>query len=399
MINCTAINNNGEGTGKPNFSCYRCTDPGCDFDNLMSYYDASIFLSDAKLKGGASNDKYVGTYNNGVYYNSGYYLIESDTAITNGAKIGTKFTGPTASDFIALTKAPEQGTDFHKVWRNADGSLNLGGLYETKTDGKYGTMGYHLSNSDTPIVTTTTTSGQNPTTTTTTTTVKPTTTTSGKQSETPTPAGAQIHDFTANGKNSSFYTITGNLATNKGTVSYNGLTLTQSLKMESATSVGFTNTAKGDLTLVFVEPNATVKVDGTKYTANGDGIIQVSVSAGTHTITKADTANLYYMVYADQSGTVVTTTATTAAPTTKPTATTTTTIDEEGLNYGDVNLDGVVDIRDCVTTNKFLANVLVLSDIAQKNADVDRDGNVGDIDVNYLMRFILNCEDVPNLPV
>ena len=107
------------------------------------------------------------------------------------------------------------------------------------------------------------------------------------------------------------------------------------------------------------------------------------------------------MVYADQGGTVVTTTATTAAPTTKPTATTTTTttIDEEGLNYGDVNLDGVVDIRDCVTTNKFLANVLVLSDIAQKNADVDRDGNVGDIDVNYLMRFILNCEDVPNLPV
>ena len=399
LINCTAINNNGEGTGKPNFSCYRCTDPGCDFDNLMSYYDASIFLSDAKLKGGASNDKYVGTYNNGVYYNSGYYLVESDTAITNGAKIGTKFAGPTASDFIALTKAPEQGTDFHKVWRNADGSLNLGGLYETKTDGAYGTMGYHLSNSDTPIVTTTTTTGQNPTTTTTTTTttVKPTTTTSGKQSETPTPSGAQIHDFTANGKNSSFYTITGNLATNKGTVSYNGLTLTQCLKMESATSIGFTNTAKGDLTLVFVEPNATVKVDGTKYTANGDGIIQVSVSAGTHTITKADTANLYYMVYADQGGTVVTTTTTATA--TATTTTTTTTINEEGLNYGDVNLDGVVDLADCITVNKYLADVIVLSDIAQKNADVDRDNNVGDKDVSYLMKFVLNSDEVPDLPV
>ena len=369
----------------------------------MSYYDASIFLSDAKLKGGASNDKYVGTYNNGVYYNSGYYLVESDTAITNGAKIGTKFTGPTASDFIALTKAPEQGTDFHKVWRNADGSLNLGGLYETKTDGKYGTMGYHFSNSSTPVVTTTTTSGQKPTTTTSKTTVKPTTTTSNKQSETPTPSGAQIHDFTANGKNSSFYTITGNLATNKGTVSYNGLTLTQSLKMESATSVGFTNTAKGDLTLVFVEPNATVKVDGTKYTANGDGIIQVSVSAGTHTITKANTANLYYMVYADQGGTVVTTTATTAAPTTttttKPAVTTTTTADEEGVNYGDVNLDGVVDILDSITTNKYLANLMILSDVAQKNADVDRDGNIGDKDVGYLMKFILNSDEVPNLPV
>ena len=171
--------------------------------------------------------------------------------------------------------------------------------------------------------------------------------------------------------------------------------------MESATSVGFTNTAKGDLTLVFVEPNATVKVDGTKYTANGDGIIQVSVSAGTHTITKADTANLYYMVYADQGGTAVTTTATTAAPTTttKPAVTTTTTADEEGVNYGDVNLDGVVDILDSITTNKYLANLMILSDVAQKNADVDRDGNIGDKDVSYLMKFILNSDEVPNLPV
>ena len=28
LTNCTAVNNNGEGKGKPNFSCYRCTDPG-----------------------------------------------------------------------------------------------------------------------------------------------------------------------------------------------------------------------------------------------------------------------------------------------------------------------------------------------------------------------------------
>ena len=169
LINCTAVNNNGEGKGKPNFSCYRCTDPGADFDNLMSIYNASAFLSDAKLKGGASNDKYVGTYANGVYYNSGYYRVDKDTAITNGAKIGTKYEGPKDSDFISMAKAPVQGTDFHKAWRNADGSLNLGGLYETVKDGEYGTMGYHFEKSETPVVTTTTTVSTTVTTTTTTT--------------------------------------------------------------------------------------------------------------------------------------------------------------------------------------------------------------------------------------
>ena len=168
LINCTAVNNNGEGKGKPNFSCYRCTDPGADFDNLMSIYNSEVFISDAKLKGGASNDKYVGTYANGVYYNSGYYRVDEDTAIKNGDKIGTKYEGPKASDFISMTKAPAQGTDFHTAWRNADGSLNLGGLYETVKDGEYGTMGYHFEKSETPVVTTATTISTTPTTTVTT---------------------------------------------------------------------------------------------------------------------------------------------------------------------------------------------------------------------------------------
>ncbi|HAP79734.1 MAG TPA: silent information regulator protein Sir2 [Ruminococcus sp.] len=174
ISNCTAVNNNGEGKGKPNFSCYRCTDDGCDFENLMSYYDASVFMSDSNLKGGASNDKYVGTYTNGVYYNSGYYKVDEKTDIKNGSKIGTKYTGPASSDFVSMTKAPEQGTDFHTAWRNADGSLNTNGLYETTGD--YKSMGYHFSNSAvTPPVTTATTSATKPTETTTTTTNTPAT--------------------------------------------------------------------------------------------------------------------------------------------------------------------------------------------------------------------------------
>ena len=233
-----------------------------------------------------------------------------------------------------------------------------------------------------PVVTTTTTNGGG--TGTTTTTVK---TTTSNSSVTPTPSGAQIHNFTENGINSTFYTITGNLSTGKGTVTYNGLTLKQCLKLESATSIGFTNTAAGALTLVFVEPSATIKVDGTKYTASGDGIITVPVAAGTHSITKADSANLFYMVYADKSGTTTTSTS-------KPTVTTTTTKDNT-VAYGDTNLDGIVDLRDAINMNKYLAGQITWTpdDQSYKNADVNTDGTVGEEDGTILISFVINLID------
>ena len=109
---------------------------------------------------------------------------------------------------------------------------------------------------------------------------------------------------------------------------------------------------------------------------------------------------IFPVVEPEQTTTTTSIATTTTAPEeTTTTTTTTTTINEEGLNYGDVNLDGVVDLADCITVNKYLADVIVLSDIAQKNADVDRDNNVGDKDVSYLMKFVLNSDEVPDLPV
>lgn len=151
LTNCTSFNNNMEGKGKPNFSLYRCTDDGCDFKNMMSVYDASVALSDSKLNASASNDKFVGTYENGVYYNSGYYQVDAKTDVTNGAKIGTKLSaGPAASDFQKYGKAPEQGADFHKIWRNADGSIWTEGLYQTASGSKYASMGAHFVKSTNP---------------------------------------------------------------------------------------------------------------------------------------------------------------------------------------------------------------------------------------------------------
>ena len=104
-----------------------------------------------------------------------------------------------------------------------------------------------------------------------------------------------IHNFTTEGKNSTFYTITGNLSTTKGTVMYENLTLTQCLKIESSTNISFTSTREGVLTLVFIEPAKKIKINGESYTSDASGIVTVVLPAGTHTITKADVMNLFYM--------------------------------------------------------------------------------------------------------
>ena len=114
--------------------------------------------------------------------------------------------------------------------------------------------------------------------------------------ETSTSAGAQIHDFTANGKDSTFYTISGNLSTSKGTVTYDGKTLTQCLKIESSTNISFTAPKAGTLTLVFVESTPNIKINGTTIDGS-NGIITVDVEAGNVAITKDGVVNLFYMVY------------------------------------------------------------------------------------------------------
>ena len=120
---------------------------------------------------------------------------------------------------------------------------------------------------------------------------------SGSQGNSSSAASASyVHDFTASGKSSSFFNISGNLSTSKGTVNYGGKTLTQCLKLESATSISFNAPASGRLTLVFAESTGNIKLDGTMLTAS-NGIITANVSAGSHTLTKADTANLFYMAY------------------------------------------------------------------------------------------------------
>ena len=121
-------------------------------------------------------------------------------------------------------------------------------------------------------------------------------------SQAPVSSGSYVHNFTKDGTSDSFFSITGNLSTSKGTVNYNGMTLTQCLKMESATNISFNAPASGKLTLVFVESTGNIKLDGNKLTAS-NGVITADVSAGSHTLTKADVASLFYMAYTSSNDT------------------------------------------------------------------------------------------------
>ncbi|MGL1884987.1 MAG: T9SS type A sorting domain-containing protein [Reichenbachiella sp.] len=122
----------------------------------------------------------------------------------------------------------------------------------------------------------------------------------------PVPTGDQEHNFTASGSSSSFFNITGNLSSSKGTVSYGGLTLTQCLKMESSTSISFTSASEGSLTLVFNDDyNGGVNIDGTSKSVSS-GILTTTISSGSHTITKDQTSNLYFISLEYDGGTTPT---------------------------------------------------------------------------------------------
>jgi len=131
--------------------------------------------------------------------------------------------------------------------------------------------------------------------------------------------GSELHNFTTSGKTSTFYSITGNMNSTPGSVTYNGLTLTERLKIESSTSITYTTTSASTLTLVFDSSfTGTIKVDNVSYTASA-GIVTASITAGSHTITKGSVANLFYIstVYSGSTSRMAVTTETAAIESTE----------------------------------------------------------------------------------
>ena len=111
------------------------------------------------------------------------------------------------------------------------------------------------------------------------------------------PDGDEIHNFTASGLNSTFYTFTGaNMNSNPGSTTYDGLTLTERLKIESSTNIAYTTTSFSSLTLVF-DPafSGNIKLDGVTHSATDGVLTLTNIPSGNHNITKGNVANLYYI--------------------------------------------------------------------------------------------------------
>ena len=102
-----------------------------------------------------------------------------------------------------------------------------------------------------------------------------------------------------------------------------------------------------------------------------------------------------------------TTTASAEGTTTAPSETTTTvttaatTGGESEAMYGDVNMDGKVDLTDAIILNKYQAGLVTFTDAQKANANCDiTDGteNITEGDTVALMRFVLMMEGYENLP-
>ena len=78
------------------------------------------------------------------------------------------------------------------------------------------------------------------------------------------------------------------------------------------------------------------------------------------------------------------------------TETTTETTYEYPRNYGDVNVDGKVDIADAIFLNKYLAGQIALSVAGTLNADCNASGHLDDADTTILMAYVLmKITDLP----
>lgn len=116
-------------------------------------------------------------------------------------------------------------------------------------------------------------------------------------SGTVTPGETVTCSFDKNGTPSnSLFTVTGNGSNSKGTATVDGVEYKTCLKLESATSIKFTLPGKYKMTLYFgsQDTNYTIKIDGKKQTG-ANGVLEATLEAGDHELTKADSGNLFYI--------------------------------------------------------------------------------------------------------
>ena len=113
--------------------------------------------------------------------------------------------------------------------------------------------------------------------------------------------GTVLVTFTGSKPSSDIVTVSGNYSTSKGTATIDGTSYSTCVKMESATNISVTVDKKVTMTLYFssADTKTNAKIDG-KKPAEVNAVIDstaktmtVIMDAGSHTITKQDTCNLF----------------------------------------------------------------------------------------------------------
>ena len=132
IMNCTSVAN-GKYAKKSNFTFYRSSSD--------SMYMGLVSVDDT------DSDKFVGKMLNSIYFNSKkYYRISGmiPTVMANGDKKGDVVSNPSGISgmFISTNNTIDTNKSLDSQIRNADGTINVKGLYETT--GEYATMGAHF---------------------------------------------------------------------------------------------------------------------------------------------------------------------------------------------------------------------------------------------------------------
>lgn len=110
-------------------------------------------------------------------------------------------------------------------------------------------------------------------------------------------ATAKIWNYTTGENTDNFFNVSAKQNNKATAITYNGLSLTKAIKMESSTNITFDAPKAGKLTLVKNGSGSKIKINGTSYNIpNGEFV--VDVPAGTVTIKKDSTnVDIYYMKF------------------------------------------------------------------------------------------------------
>ena len=244
---------------------------------------------------------------------------------------------------------------------------------------------------------TTTTKPSKTTTTNATTTTKPNKTTTTKATTTTKPNKTTTTKVTTTTKPNKTTTTKATTTTKSNkTTTTNATTTTKPSKTTTTKATTTTKPSKTTTTnaTTTTKPNKTTTTKATTTTKPSK-----TTTTNATTTTKPSKTTTTNTTTTTKPSKTTTINATTTTKPSKTTTTKTTTTNTATSFYGDVNLDGKVDILDAVFLNKYLATLIQFSDAQMANADCYQDGVLNDQDTTALMQFIiLLIDDLPVQP-